>query len=450
MKDVIVIGAGLTGLTVSFLLKKQGKDLLLLEREGRVGGVIQSHCEHGYIYEEGPNTGVVSYPEVAELFEMLDCKLETANETAKKRLILKNNQWYPLPDNGISFIKTPLFTSIDKIRFFLEPFKKKGTNPEESVASLASRRIGKSFVDYAVNPFISGIYAGDPERLITKYALPKLYNLEQNYGSFIGGAFKKGREKKSEREKKASKKIFSVKGGLGKLIDSLKNNIESENILCDAHNISINPEGGYFDVKYAQNGVEYNIKARNVITTSGSFSLPQLLPFVEKKDMQSITNLNYAKVVQVSVALKKGALNPRYISFGGLIPKKENKDLLGVLFPSYCFNKRAPEECAALAIYMGGIKRPELYDLQDKETKELVKRELHELFDIKNTDILFMKIFRHEHAIPQYEKSSGERFAAIKKIEARYKGLTIAGNLRDGIGMADRIKQAFNIAGQLK
>ena len=186
MKRVVIIGAGLTGLTIAYLLKKQGANVKVLEKEDYAGGAIRTYRENGYIFEAGPNTGVVSYPEVTELFEMLGLKIETANKSAEKRLILKNGQWYPLPSGVVSFMKTPLFAVSDKIRIMFEPFRKKGNNPNKSVASLSRRGIGESFLDYAVNPFISGIYAGDPEKLITKYALPKIYNLEQQYGSFIG------------------------------------------------------------------------------------------------------------------------------------------------------------------------------------------------------------------------------------------------------------------------
>ena len=450
MKDVVVIGAGLTGLTISFLLKNEGKDICLLEKKGKVGGAIQTHCEDGYVFEEGPNTGVIGNPEVAELFEMLGCEIETANKSAEKRLILKNNKWYPLPSGAVSFMTTPLFTTTDKLKMMFEPLRKKGNDPDESVASLAARRIGQSFVDYAVNPFISGIYAGDPEHLTTRYALPKLYNLEQNYGSFIGGAFRKSRQKKSEREKKATRDVFSVDGGLNTLTNLLEDKIGNENIVCNARNIKVNKKENYFTVDYLLDGKPYQIESRNVITSSGSFSLPEMLPFVSAQDMKNMTELNYAKVVQVSVALKANALDAKYISFGGLIPKKEKRNVLGVLFPSSCFKNRAPQDCSMLAVYLGGVKRPDLFDLSDNEMKNLVLEELKYLFDIDENSVSFMKIFRHEHAIPQYEKNSGKRFETIRKIEIENRGLIIAGNIRDGIGMGDRIKQAFDVVNQLK
>lgn len=210
--DVVVIGAGVTGLTTAFLLIKKGLKVLLLEKNSRVGGQMETIREDGFVFETGPNTGVVSNAEVVELFQMLQsrCSLEVARKEAKVRLIWKDGAFHALPSGLSSAVTTPLFTWNDKIRILFEPFRKKGNNPFESIGDLTRRRLGKSFLDYAIDPFISGIYAGDPGKLVTRFALPKLYNLEQNYGSFIRGAIKKGSEPKSERDKLATKEVFSV------------------------------------------------------------------------------------------------------------------------------------------------------------------------------------------------------------------------------------------------
>ncbi|GAB6012551.1 protoporphyrinogen oxidase [Viscerimonas tarda] len=448
-KDVVIIGAGLTGLTMAFLLKRKGYDVVVLEKAHRTGGTMHTQTEKGYVFEEGPNTGVVSNPEVAELFEMLGLNYEVADETAKKRLILKNRKWHPLPAGPLSFMNTPLFTVTDKFSILFEPFRKRGTEPDESVASLARRRIGNSFVDYAVNPFISGIYAGDPEKLVTKYALPKLYNLEQTYGSFIGGSFRKSREKKTGREKKASKKVFSVRGGFGQLVKSLEEQIGADNIICNAHNMVVSKEQDGYTTACTAGNFAYDISSRFVVSTIGAYALPQLVPFIQTEEMSAITNLNYAKVIQVAVALNENALNEKYASFGGLIPKKENKDLLGVLLPSCCFSGRAPENCATLAVYLGGTSRPDLFERTDDEIGKLVSDALSELFDIAKEDIKFMHIFRHQDAIPQYEKTTKDRLDAINKIQSEHPGLILAGNIRNGIGIADRIRQAFEVVEEI-
>ena len=221
--DILIIGAGLTGLTTGFWLTRAGKDIHILEKADRVGGQIHTFREKDFVYESGPNTGVVSYPEVAELFEALSpaCALETAREESKRRLIWKGNRFRALPSGLFSAVTTPLFTLGDKFRILGEPFRAKGNNPDESVGELAARRLGKSFLHYAVDPFLSGVYAGDPMKLVTRYALPKLYNLEQQYGSFIRGTIAKAKQPKTDRDRLASKKVFSAAGGLDKLTGAM-------------------------------------------------------------------------------------------------------------------------------------------------------------------------------------------------------------------------------------
>ena len=215
--DAVVIGAGLTGLTTAHTLKKRGKSVVVVEKKNRIGGQIQTHQQGDFTFESGPNTGIVSYPEVAELFQDLEkwgCQLEEAHEEARQRWIWKGTKFHALPANPIAALRTPLFTWRDKWGILREPFRPKGTNPNEDVATMVVRRLGKSYLDYAVDPFISGVYAGNPHTLITRFALPKLYNLEQNYGSFIRGAIAKSKEKKSHRDRLATKKVFSAVGGL--------------------------------------------------------------------------------------------------------------------------------------------------------------------------------------------------------------------------------------------
>ena len=449
--DIVIIGAGLTGLTTGFWLNRSGKDILLLEKSDRTGGQIHSFQENGVVFESGPNTGVVSYPEIAELFEALSpaCSLETAREASKCRLIWKGNRFRALPAGPIEAITTPLFTLGDKFRILGEPFRKKGTNPDESVAELAARRLGKSFVRYAVDPFLSGVYAGDPNKLITRYALPKLYNLEQNYGSFIKGSIAKAKEPKTNRDKLATKKVFSVNGGLNMLTDAMTAAIGKKHIILSAENISINPCGNEWEITYhTAQGIQ-KVTANQVITTTGAYALPQLLPFVPKEQMDKISNLFYAPVVQVSVGFKNTG-DLKFQAFGGLVPSCEKKDVLGILFPSACFTERAPEEGALFSIFIGGVRRSELTQLSDEELEKLVRRELHTMLkfpDNKEPDMI--RIFRHKRAIPQYELSSGERFKTIDQLEKQYPGLTLAGNIKGGIGMADRIRQATQVANQI-
>ena len=450
-KDVVIIGAGLTGLTLAFYLKKAGLSIAVIEKADRTGGVIQSHFEEGFLFESGPNTGVLSYPEIVELFDELapEAELITADPEAKRRLIWKGTKWHAIPSGPISAITTPLFTFGDKLRVLGEPWRKPGTNPMENLSDFVKRRLGKSFLDYVVDPFVSGVYAGNTDYLIPKYALPKLYNLEQQYGSFIKGSMAKAKEKKNNpRLQKATKEVFSAKNGLQQLTDALTQHIGLENIYLKCDETSINPFENRYLSTTNQNGKTISFHSNKVVTTVGAYGLPQLLPFVESKQLEPITQLKYAKVIQAVAGYKKWT-GVDIKAFGGQVPSKENKKILGVLFTSSFFKGRAPEGGALLSVFLGGIRHPEQIEMTDDELTEMLKKVLPPMMGLDFFTPDLLKIFRYPYAIPQYGADSKERIETIEYLQTQYPGLILAGGIRNGIGMADRIKQARTIADQI-
>lgn len=450
-KSVIIIGSGITGLTSALYLKRAGWKVTLLERQNRWGGSIQTFQENEFIYESGPNTGMVSYPEVVDLFESLgpDFKYEPAKAEAKRRWIWKDGRWHILPSDLKSGVTTPLFKMRDKLRILWEPFRKRGSNPDETLDQLVERRMGKSFLNYAVDPFILGIYAGDPSKLVTRYALPKLYNLEQKYGSFIRGSIRKRSEPKTEKEKKVTKEMFSIPGGLERLTDAMVKEIGQENIVLNCKNLTVYPQDGEYSVSYEIAKEPFQQKCPIVISTTGAHEVHKLLPFLNQKEKEVMQNLNYAKVVQVSIGFKKWRGIPIH-AFGGLVPHRENREVLGVLFPSSFLANRAPKGGALLSIFLGGVRRPEVVDFDDETIKKMVQHEMEKMMLIPaNEEPDLFKIFRHHYAIPQYGINTGERLETIENIETQFPGIILAGNLRDGIGMADRIKQGVQISKML-
>ena len=451
--DVVVVGAGLTGLTTAFWLKKWNIDVHVVETSFRTGGQIQTLTDKGYVFETGPTTGSVATPEVAELMNELEtssegyCRLETAPEAAKRRLIWKNGRFRDLPSGPLAGITTGLFRWKDKFRILGEPWRKKGSNPEETIGELAERRLGKSFVDYAVDPFISGVYAGNPYKLVTRYALPKLYRLEQEYGSFIRGALAKRKETKSDREKLATKKVFSTEGGLSRLIKAETDFVGTDRISLGIMQVCVRQDNGCWKTTFFNSsGEEETIESRYVVTTCGAYALPKLLPFIDKKDMEAISSLTYAPVMEVNVGMSD-TYGGDYKAFGGLVPTVEKKPILGVLFPSACFKGRTPDGGVLFSFFLGGMRQPDMLKRTDEEVKQLVDECLHSMLGFPiHAKPDFFHISRHEKAIPQYDVSCGKRFDAVSRIQDQYEGLIIAGNLRDGIGMAHRITQATGIA----
>ena len=446
-QDIIIIGAGLSGLALAYYLKKQGRNVKVLEKASQPGGVIQTIRKNGFVFEKGPNTGILKYPEVVDLLQDLDddCELEIGDKAVKRRLILYRNRWKELPSGLLGGIRTPLFTWKDKFRLLGEPFRKPGTNPNETLEELVLRRMGKSFLNYAVDPFILGVYAGDPAKLIPRHALPKLYWLEQDYGSFIGGAIKKQRQGKTDEEKKATKDVFSIKGGLSNLIHALERKIGKTNIRYAQEGIRIEPQDNRFII---QSNNE-TLKAGQVILTGGAHEVPGLLPFLNEKEASTFRSLQHARVVEVALGFNEWKGIPLN-AFGGLIPHVEGRKLLGALFLSSFLENRAPKAGALLTLFLGGVRNDQLVDLPDEEIKNIVEKEITELFQLPEFSPDLLHISRYQYAIPQYGIESEERLEVIRNMQEKYPGLIIAGNQRDGIGMADRIKQAADIAKKLK
>ncbi|WP_340111928.1 protoporphyrinogen oxidase [Maribellus mangrovi] len=441
--NIAVVGAGLSGLTTAFYLKKHGFRVHVYEKADRAGGVIKTTHEEGFVFESGPNTGSMSRVEAAELFEDLgdDCILETADESAKARWIWLNGKWCVIPSGLLGGITTPLFSFSDKLRLLGEPFRKRGSNPDETIAELVRRRMGKTFLRNAVDPFISGVYSGDPEKLVTRFALPKLYALEQEYGSFIKGGIKKAKEPKTERDKKATKDVFSAEGGLENLIKALAKHIGEENIT-----LGCNP---VFEKDKNSNSYKFEDESyTHVISTVGAYAIQNVFPFLPKQKAQQIDKMKYAKVTQVTLGFKQWKGIP-IKSFGGLVPSAEKRDVLGILFLSSFLKQRAPKGGALLSVFLGGVRRPELFELNDDELLKIVEREVKDMMQLETFDPDVCRIFRYEHAIPQYSFESEQKLAAIVELQNEFPGLVLAGNIRDGIGMADRIRQGRLTADKL-
>ncbi len=442
-KKVAIIGAGITGLVTAYYLKKAGIAFRIFEKTAHIGGVIETCEKDGFVYERGPNSGVLANVETVEFFESLGdhCKLEIADASSAKRLIWKGGKWYALPSGFVGGITTPLFSIKDKLRLLGEPFRKKGTDPNETLSRLVIRRMGQSFLDYAIDPFILGIYAGDPAYIVPKYALPKLYQLEQDYGSFIGGAIKKSRKKKSPSEKKVTREIFSIEGGLQRLTETLTEIIGLENIELECDAVFVERTAQNYRVHFKNRQEDFT---HSVSTINGD-GLPQLFPFVEMKHWTPIVSLKYAKVTEVAIGYKKWK-GISLDAFGGLIPFKEKRNILGVLFMSSQFKNRAPEGGALLTTFVGGMRKPELADLKGDELFRLIKKELEITMGVKDLEPDMLQFSMHRRAIAQYGTDSEARFRAVADIELQHKGIYLGGSIHDGIGMADRIKQAHFMA----
>ncbi|MCB0616188.1 MAG: protoporphyrinogen oxidase [Lewinellaceae bacterium] len=439
---VAVIGAGISGLCTAYWLQKNGFEVQVFEQSAHAGGVIVSKQTDGFLLDLGPNSTLETSEVLSELVEELNLGSQKvyANEASSKRYIVKNGKLTPIPMSLLSFLKTPLFSWPAKLRLLQEPFRKPTLGDDISLADFVQHRLGREFLDYAINPFVAGVYAGDPRSLSTAAGFPKLYALEKNYGSLIRGAILGARERKKRKEvAKDRAKMFSFRNGMQTFTDALKERINTIEYHTTARRLQ--KKDGQFELEIEGTEGKKTLEFNQVVCCVPTFALAPLLTDIDPQQAEPIAAVHYPSVAVVYTAFKEADIQRELDGFGFLIPEVEKRDILGSIWSSVLFPNRAPEGCVAFTSFVGGTRQPENARLPDDELEALVVRELRSLVGISGGPV-FVRIKKWERAIPQYKVGYKKIQAIFDKLEAQHTGLYFAGNYRRGISVGDSVLSA--------
>jgi oxygen-dependent protoporphyrinogen oxidase len=438
-KKVAIIGAGISGLTTAFLLDKKEHDVILLDRKSSVGGSIESVIEDGYLFDKGPNSALETSPIISKLVEELNLREELlyANKLSDKRYILRNNRLHPLPMNPKSFLKTELFSNKAKLRLLLEPFISRSNDGYyQSLAEFVKRRLGEEFLDYAINPFVAGVYAGKPEELSVKSAFPKLYALEEDYGGLIIGSILSIRRRKKRAEKsKQSAKLISFKSGMITLPNAIANYLGNK-IILNADVYSVFKSDNKFKLLYKSNEEDFSVEADAVLSTVPSYVASNLFEKFNKYFSDHCNAIYYPPVLVYYLVYRKEDVGHPLDGFGFLIPEKENKSFLGALWNSVIFPFRCDDNHAVFTLFIGGSRNPDFVNQQTDILLDKVKAEFEDLMKIKSNPV-YSSNRLWEKAIPQYNIGYIEHERFFDEFEKQNPGLFISGNFRGGISVGD-------------
>ncbi|MCF6237796.1 MAG: protoporphyrinogen oxidase [Candidatus Marinimicrobia bacterium] len=449
-KKVAVIGAGIAGLTIAFKLKQAGWRVSLYEASPRVGGAIRTKKQQGFLAELGPNTVLETSPKVAELIDAAGLTGEKiyANDSGQKRFIVRENKPVALPGSPIAFILTPLFGLLTKLKLIREPFIPAWDNRyEESLADFVLRRLGQEFLDYAINPFVAGVYAGDPGQLSVKHGFAKLYALEQEYGSLIKGQIKGAKKrKKSAEQSKQSARMISFKGGLGTLPEILASRLGTD-LETNTKVTALSREKDKWIVQVrCDDGAEKTEHADHVIYAGPVYHLEELtLNGANVQGFSELAEIHHPPVTTLTLGFKREQVDHPLDGFGMLVPEVEQLNILGALFTSTLFPDRAPEGHVTITVFLGGVRQPDLTKLADSELIKTVMADLSSLLGIKGSPV-FHLMKRWLKAIPQYNVGYGKYKAILSGLEKQHPGLHFTGNYCSGISVADTIKHASELA----
>jgi oxygen-dependent protoporphyrinogen oxidase len=443
-KKITVIGAGISGLTTAYLLSKKGFDVTIIEKNNSVGGSIESVFENGFLFDRGPNSALETTPVIGQLIKELELELELlyASKQANKRYILRDNKLHSLPTSPQGLLKTKLFSGKAKLRLMAEPFiGRSGDGYYQSLAEFVKRRLGQEFLDYAINPFVAGVYAGRPEDLSVKSAFPKLYALEEKYGGLIIGTIRSIRERKKRAEvAKQSAKMLSFKSGMITLPKAIEKYFGS-NILLSSEVSSVDKTEKGFSISYQQNGTINKIESDAVLSTIPSYTASGIFTKYDKEFKIHADAIYYPPVLVYYLVYDRKNIKQELDGFGFLIPTKENKSFLGALWSSIIFSQRTDETKAAFTLFVGGSRNPDFVKEDRNSLLLKVRKEFEALMGI-TADPIFTSERFWEKAIPQYNLGYVEHERFFDDFEKQNPGLFISGNFRGGISVGDCVKNA--------
>ena len=445
MNSVAIIGAGITGLTAAYKLHQKGIPVTVYESGDHAGGVIQSIRRHGYLAESGPNTILETAPEIGMLVRDLGLesrRMYTAT-AAEKRYLVRDRKLIALPGSPLGFFGTSLFSAGAKLRLLREPFIARAPEvKDETLAEFVQRRLGQEFLDYAINPFVAGVYAGDPHHLSVKHAFPRLYNLEQRYGSLIKGQVLGARERKRRAEvSKQDAKKFSFDEGLQVLPQTIRDQL-GHDMLFNSPVTGIQQNATCWVVATPDRTGDHSA----VIYTGPTYRLPEVELRTERHtNCAPLSEVHYPPVATLVLGFQREDVRHPLDGFGLLVPELEPFNILGVLFSSTMFPNRAPEGHVLLTVYLGGTRAPHIGTSDFDTHLNLALTDLRALLGVTGQPtFVHHAVFRH--AIPQYDVGYGRFKALMDEIETKAPGLFLAGNYRDGISLADSIVSGHKAA----
>lgn len=441
---IAVLGAGITGLTAAWRLHQDGHSVAVFERSARVGGAIHTHRDGPWLHELGPNSLLEGSDQTEALLRGigLQGKKIYASEQAKHRYIVRDGTPVAMPTSPGSFIATSLFSAGSKLSLLGEPWRRRATpDREESVAQFVERRLGREFLDYAINPFVGGVYAGDPKRLSVRHAFPKLHRLEQEHGSLIRGALRRRNTSGGPKGR-----IYSFAEGLEVIPRTLAAALAgSIRLNCDVRRLQYC--AGEWRIGTRQPTGPDRERFDVVISAVPAYVLSHIeidgVP--HPSPASALATISHPPVVSTMVGYPRAHVTHRLDGFGLLVPEVERHGILGCLFSSTLFPARGPDDHVALTVFVGGTRQPHLTALDDTDLVSLIQSELESILGIQALPA-YSHIHRWAHAIPQYELGYQTFKDTMNRMERGAPGLLIGGNCRDGISLSNCIESGFRLA----
>jgi oxygen-dependent protoporphyrinogen oxidase len=435
--STVVVGGGLSGLVCAASLLRKGEDVTVLDEADRPGGVVRTERRDGYLLEMGPNT----VRPTAELWDLVvELGLETEallSDPRAPRFVDFGGRRQPIPMSPAGLATTRLLSVGGKLRLLAEPLVPRSRSGEESVEAFFTRRLGPQVAQRFVEPFVSGIFAGDASRLSVDGCFPMLARWEREHGGLLRGALAAMR---GPRKRKAPVKgLLSFREGLetlpralaGRLGDRLRRAAGVEAIRRGADGWTVRTASG-------------DLAASRVVLATSAPRAAALLAEASPSAARALSGIPHPPLAVLHLSWPDEAFPEPLGGFGHLVVPQSGRRILGAVYSSSLFAGRAPQGRALLTVFVGGSRDPESAGLSDAALVEAATRDLAAVLGVQGAPQA-IGVMRYKQALPQYELGHLDRMRALDEAERACPGLTLLGNYRGGVSVGDVVQNASRI-----
>ena len=448
-----IIGAGISGLATAYYLLQESLqqnleiEVTILERSDRLGGVIWSEKTEGFLLEGGPQNFVAFKPQTLELIKELGLgdKVMGSNDQLRQTFVLQDSRLQPLPQ-GMEFLSpvrirpfwsSTLISTPGKLRAFLEPLIRPSSG-DMSVDSFLTRRLGHELTQKVAEPLVSAIYGGDIRELSIVSALPRVYQIEQKFGSLW-----KGMRQASRRRSTPSQPSFlTLRPGMSCLINGLTDRLSQISIHRNLAGIQVQWDSTCYRVESAPFEEAFD----SLILSTPAAAAAEIIDPLSSEAARVLRQIPYFSTVIVYLAYQRGEFAHPLNGHGFVVPRKEATAIDACTWVSSKFEGRCPPDTVLLrcSIQDGRQKRDEV---SDQEAVQQAHNELQRVLGISCQPI-FTRVLRARKALPQLTLGHAQRIDQIDQALSRHPGLFLTGAYFGGVGIPDCIETARRTARQ--
>ncbi|MEG4306291.1 protoporphyrinogen oxidase [Microcoleus sp. D3_18a_C4] len=465
--DTLIVGAGISGLSLAHALHKEATNpsslkILVAESQGRVGGNITTVTAGGFLWEEGPNSFSPT-PELMKLAVDVGLKQELIFADRKlPRFVYWQKKLQPVPMTPPAMIQSQLLSFPGKLRAlfgalgFVAPAMGAGLSQqgnEETVSQFFRRHLGQEVMQRLVEPFVSGVYAGDPQQLSAAAAFGRVAKMADLGGGLMAGALlsAKNRPKKMPADPNVPKtrpgELGSFKQGLKALPEAIAAEL-GDRVKLNWHltRLDRTERETYIAVFSTPDG-QQEVEARTVVLTTPAYVTADLLQPLQPEVTSALQAFTYPTVACVVLAYPQSDVKEKLVGFGNLIPRGQGIRTLGTIWTSSLFADRTPAGWHTLTSFIGGATDSEIGNLDSEEIVREVHRDLSRILlkpDVPQPKVLAVNVWKR--AIPQYNLGHFDRLQQIDEGLKSLPGLYLCSNYVGGVALGDCVRRGSDLA----